>query len=381
MPRYGGGSLADLVPTLLAGLGVPGMTGTLVLDVPPRVCLLLIDGLGWELLRDHPGEAPFLRSLATEPITAGFPATTAVSLATLGTGVPVGEHGVVGLSFAVGGEVLNALRWNRHGVAEHVDLRSTIVPEEVQPRRTAFELAADAGVAVRVVAPREQRGSGLTRAVLRGGEFHGVHALGDLASAALDAVREGDRAFCYAYHGDLDLLGHVYGPGSEPWRRQLAHIDRLAADIAADLPRGGMLVVTADHGMVEVGEEDRVDLDTSPELRAGVALIGGETRVRHLYTEPGALADVREVWTSTLGERAWIASRDEAIEAGWFGPRVGDLARARIGDLVVAATGTLVVTRSTAEPLFSGLVGHHGSLTAAEQLIPMLVAANVDDRW
>ncbi|MFI9818717.1 alkaline phosphatase family protein [Saccharothrix variisporea] len=367
-PPYGKGPLAEVVPSLLAGFGVPGMTDVLGIAGPTPVCLLLVDGLGWQLLRDHREDAPFLASAAGGPISAGFPATTATSIASLATGVAGGEHGVVGYSFAVDGELLNALRWHRHGVAESVDLRSVLVPEEVQPRPTAFERAARAGVDVRFVVPREQRGSGLSRAVLRGGVVHPVLGLGDLVARTVEAL--GERTFCYTYHADLDTLGHVYGPGSEPWRHQLRFVDRLAELLADNLPRGGALVVTADHGMVEAG--DRIDFDTEPALRDGVRLLGGEARVRHVYTD--APDDVRVRWDEVLGERAVVLGREEAIAAGWFGPRVAAHVRDRIGDLVVAMRGTAVVVRSEVEGRLSALVGHHGSLTEAEQLVPLLVS-------
>lgn len=97
VPRYGAGTLADVVPSVLAGMEVPGMINVLGLPPASRVCLLLVDGLGWRLLRSHEAEAPFLSSLAAEgePITAGFPATTATSVASVGTGLPSGEHGLV----------------------------------------------------------------------------------------------------------------------------------------------------------------------------------------------------------------------------------------------------------------------------------------------
>ncbi|XVS67086.1 alkaline phosphatase family protein [Actinosynnema sp. CA-299493] len=368
VPRYGAGSLADVVPSLLAGLGVPGMVDVLGISGPSRVCVLLVDGLGWRLLREHEADAPFLASLAGPPITAGFPSTTATSLASLGTGVPAGEHGVVGYSFAEGGEMVNALRWSRHGAASHVDLRDVLVPEEVQPRRTAFEVAADAGVAVRLVLPRDQRGSGLTRAVLRGGRFQGVLGFGDLVARVAEAMRSDERVLCYAYHAELDALGHVYGPGSEAWRWQLRFVDRLAAAVADGLPAGAALVVTADHGMVAA--DDRVDFDTDDVLREGVRALGGEARVRHVYTS--AAEAVRDRWVARLGDRAWIASRAEAVAAGWFGPRVADHVLPRIGDLVVAAKRSLAVVRSTAEPGLTTFVGHHGSLTEEEQHIPVL---------
>ncbi|GAA3458137.1 alkaline phosphatase family protein [Saccharothrix longispora] len=373
VPRYGAGSLSDVVPSLLAGLGVPGAVDVLGLAGPARVCVLLVDGLGWELLREHPADAPFLSSLPGPPITAGFPATTATSLASLGTGVPSGEHGLVGYSFEAGDEVLDALRWSRYGVPDHVDLRSALVPEEVQPRETVFERAAAAGVAVRQVLPREHRGSGLSRAVLRGGSFDGVLGFGDLVARVSSALWSAERVLCYAYHADLDALGHVYGPGSEPWRWQLRFVDRVAAGIADGLPPDGALVVTADHGMVAV--DDLVDLDSDPAaaLREGVRAFAGEARVRHVHTSsPDA---VRSRWESVLGDRAWVVSRAEAVAASWFGPRVDDRVLPRVGDLVVAARGSLGLVRTRAEPALSGLVGQHGSLTAAEQHIPLLVAS------
>jgi predicted AlkP superfamily pyrophosphatase or phosphodiesterase len=370
VPRYGGGSLADVVPSLLAGLGVPGMVDVLGISGSSRVCVLLVDGLGWRLLREYASDAPFLASLAGSPITAGFPSTTASSLAALGTGLPTGEHGLVGYSFEDGAEVLNALRWTRYGVPEHVDLRSVLVPEEVQPRRTAFEAASDAGVAVRLVLPRDQKDSGLSRAALRGGRFQAVLGFGDLVARVADAMRSDDRVLCYAYHGDLDALGHVYGTGSDPWRWQLRFVDRLAAALADGLPHGGALVVTADHGMVPA--DDRVDFDTDAGLQDGVRVLGGEPRIRHVYTSD---ADgVRGRWTERLGDRAWVVSRSEAVAAGWFGPRVADYVLPRIGDLVVAAKGSLALVRSTVEPNATTFVGHHGSLTEEEQHIPVLVA-------
>jgi hypothetical protein len=369
-------SLADVVSSLLSGLGVAGFTDRLGLTPARGVCLLLVDGLGWRALRRHPTDAPFLTSLAegSQPITSGFPSTTAASVSTIGTGMPAGQHGIVGFSFAIpDGVLINALSWHTHGAGKRVDLRERFVPEEIQPRRTALERAAAAGVQVTLAVPQVHHGSGLTRAVLRGGDIQDVHALGDLAGNVLAAVSGRERTFCYAYHSDLDLLGHVYGVESLPWRLQLGHIDRLAATIAEGLPPGTQLVVIADHGMVTVPEEARLDFDTEPALQAGVRLLGGDPRARYIYTDPGATDDVVAAWSELIGDRAWICTRDEAIAAGWFGPVVEPRIRDRIGDVVVAARTDFAVVRSQVTPKLSRLIGHHGSLTADEQLVPLLV--------
>ena len=357
-------TIAEVVPSLLSGLEVPGADNTLNLPVARRVVLLLVDGLGHELLRDHAEHAPFLSGLPGRDIDAGFPSSTATSIASIGTGLLSGGHGIVGYTFVVQDEVLNSLTWSRVGDHHH-DLRKTLVPEVVQPHPTLFERAAAAGVAVSTVAPLNQRGSGLTRAVLRGSWFRGTAGFGDLALGAVAAVQQ-DRSFCYAYHADLDTIGHIYGPGTEEWLLQQEFVDTLAARIAARLPSGALLVVTADHGMITV--DDRIDFDTEPQLWQGVRVIAGEPRVRYLHTESD---EVLHVWREFLGNRADVFSREQAADAGWFGP-VSPLAADRIGDVVVAMKDNAVVVRSQAEPLLSNLTGMHGSLTRRETAIPVL---------
>ena len=112
-----------------------------------------------------------------------------------------------------------------------------------------------------------------------------------------------------------------------------------------------------------------------PGLREGVALLGGEPRARHVYAHPGAAADVLAAWREILGDRAWVMSRDEAIKDGWFGP-VDPAFTDRIGDVVAAAAGNAAIIASQAEPKESALIGMHGSLTSAEQLVPMLAFAS-----
>ncbi|HET6500989.1 MAG TPA: nucleotide pyrophosphatase/phosphodiesterase family protein [Amycolatopsis sp.] len=368
---HGQAQLAEVVPSALAVLGVPGFANTLGLGEFRGVCVLLVDGLGWELLEEHAADAPVLSSLPRTALRVGCPSTTVAGLAAIGTGTTAGEHGMTGYSFELPGTgVINALRWSRHpGGAE---LAETVRPEDVQPLPTTFERAVEAGVDTRVVSSVQFAESALTRAVLRGGRYVGVHAFGDLAAEVLAAL-QGKPSFCYAYHGQLDLLGHFHGPGSPAWRMQLRQVDRLVESLVDGLPAGRMLAVVADHGMVAV-DDTAVDLDELPGLFDGVRAIGGEVRTRHVYCGHSAEADVLAAWRETLDGRAWVATRDEAIEAGWFGPRVSDRVRPRIGDVVAAARDAFGMLRRTAEPLESALIGHHGSLTSAEQLVPLAIA-------
>jgi hypothetical protein len=364
--------LADVVPSVLAAMGVAGFDGPIPL--PGEIagaCVLLVDGLGAELLDTYADDAPVLAALRGRRLQVGFPSTTVAGLAAVGTGCRSGEHGMVGLSFRLpGAGVVNGLGWRPHPSGR--DLRDKVPPEQVQPMPTTFERASSSGIAVSVISGAQFSGSGLTRAVLRGGRYVGVHALGDLAACVRSALAEG--GFCYGYHSELDLLGHVYGPGSMAWRMQLRQIDRLVESIVEGLPPGGLLAVVADHGMVAVDASEILDVDACAPLLDGVEAIGGEPRARHVYVADGAADAVLAAWRETLAQRAWVVSRDEAISAGWFGDRIGDDVRFRIGDVVVAARGSAGVMRRTVEPLLSSLIGQHGSLTPAEQQVPLLLA-------
>jgi predicted AlkP superfamily pyrophosphatase or phosphodiesterase len=233
-----------------------------------------------------------------------------------------------------------------------------------------FERAKTSGIAVSVVSGMEFAGSGLTRAVLRGARYIGVLGIGDLAASVQTVIADG--GFCYGYHADLDLLGHLYGPGSAAWRMELRQVDRLVESVVEGLPPGGLLAVVADHGMVAV--DDVVDIDECAPLLDGVQAVGGEARARHVYVAEGAQDSVLEAWRETLGERAWVVLREQAIEVGWFGERIRDEVRVRIGDVVAAARGTAALVRRGLEPLESSLIGQHGSLTTAEQRVPLLLA-------
>ena len=376
-PEYGTRTLSDLLPSVLAVLGVPGDRDRLGLglDGVRRVCVLLVDGLGARQLAARPDAAPFLSAAGPRVITTGFPSTTAVSLGSIGTGLTPGEHGLVGYLMSVPGfdRAMNPLQWRLHGQGDHVDLLEQLPPEQFQPRQTAFERAAEHGVRVTKVAPGYQAKSGLTRAALRGGKFDAEFSIGDLAATAAAALREGDRSLVYAYHGDLDLTGHIRGPESDAWAAELTQVDLLAKSIADRLPPDAALLVTADHGMVQI--HDPVNLD-SPDLDRhflqGIRLIGGEPRARYIYTVDGAAADVRARWSETLGSDYHVLLGEEVIERGWFGKTVTDAARARIGDVLAVAVGQGALIRRAAEPVQSQLIGHHGSLTPIEREIPLL---------
>ena len=151
-------------------------------------------------------------------------------------------------------------------------------------------------------------------------------------------------------------------------------VDSFAQRMREALPAGTALLVTADHGMVDVGPDQRVDVDDRPDLLDGISLVGGEARFRHLYCVGGAVDSVAAAWRAGLGDRAIVLTRDEAIARGWFG-EVAAAVRPRLGDVVVASMGAHAVVSTSHFKHESKLIGFHGSLTPDEMLIPRVVDA------
>ncbi|MEO6797065.1 MAG: alkaline phosphatase family protein [Candidatus Dormibacter sp.] len=233
---------------------------SLGIEPAKRVCLLLIDGLGWELLRANRETAPFMYSLAQEPLTAGFPATTVASISSLATGLPPGQHGLVGYTMALPGQsrAFNLLTWSLYGIGPRVSLVEQFVPERAQPEITMTERLVASGVRVTRIGPPIHDGSGLTRAVWRGGEFRAGDTLDGVIGQSVDALKP-KPSFVYAYHPKLDTAGHIYGVASQEWRDELRSIDRSLTEMAERLPGGCLLVVTGDHGMVDLAPDQRLD--------------------------------------------------------------------------------------------------------------------------
>lgn len=370
LPRYDR-SLVAVLPAVAASLGVPGgdtasAPGLPTLPPADRAVVVLVDGLGGEQLARRGGHAPFLRTLApvVDDLTCGFPSTTATSLVSLGTGLTPGVHGVTGWHgyWPEGDRLVNYLSWD-----DGPD------PLRWQPHGTVLERVARAGVEVTSVGQPRFAGSGLTRAGLRGGRFVGARTVPDRVEATLAAVRAARRALVYLYLGEVDLVGHTYGPDSWQWGQTVEEVDAALAEVARRLPPGTSLTVTADHGMVPTPPEDRYDLAERADLAAGVHLLAGEPRAPQPVCRPGAAGDVVATWREVLGERAVVLTREEAVEQGWFGPQVDPGVLPRIGDVVVAARGTWTVLDSRAlRPEVLALRGHHGSLTPPETSVPLL---------
>jgi hypothetical protein len=366
------GSICDVLPAAAALLSVDGARDALGLvehvgDVR-RVVVVLIDGMGYHLLPELAADAPLLASVLTgnagrlDELACTYPSTTPTSLASLGTGAAPGQHGLLGFTVKLpdSDRVLNHIFW-----------RDDPPPNQWQPVPTWFERLHRAGVSARAVLPGYFLGSGLTEAAYRGAQFVGATKDDDYTQLVIDQLRA-TPGLVYAYTAALDTAAHLFGVGSPEWHAAGAYVDTLLTRLVEALPPDAALLITADHGGLNVPEHQRIDLDADARLSAGIRVVGGDPRVRYLYTEPGATSDVIAAWSELLDGRAEVRGRDDAVAAGLFGS-VRPEHLPRIGDVVVSCLGETAVLASAHEPPeVAKLVGLHGASDPVETAIPLI---------
>lgn len=357
IPDYGGPCISNVVPALLEpGDAAPSWLPAAATQAD-QVVLLVLDGLGWEQLEARRHLAPTLSAMVGGPISSVVPSTTATALTSIVTGLTPGEHGVVGYRLAVDGEVLNVLRWS----TPSGDARRRIDPEQFQPH------VAFAGHRPPIVTKAEFVSSGFSGAHLCDVRFNGYRMPSTLITEVRRLVGAGE-PFVYAYYDGIDKVAHEYGLGDH-YDAELVAADRLVADVIASLPASAAVVVTADHGQVDVGD-NLIELASA--VSAHVSYQSGEGRFRWLHARPGRSAALLEAAQEHHCDVAWVRSLDETIAEGWWGPRLTQEGRTRLGDVALVAEADVSFNDSADSGPFE-LIGRHGSLTAAEMLVPLLV--------
>nr|WP_314315122.1 alkaline phosphatase family protein [Kocuria rhizophila] len=367
MPRYGSRSIAETLSSAAAAVGVPGTSNALGLPAARRYVVVLVDGLGSRLLREVSGYAPTLRAAdSLGELDAAFPSTTSVSLSSLGTGAAPGHHGMLGYDVLdpASGRVVNMLgNWP-----------ADVDPLQWQPVPTVLQRAEQHVDAVTVSAPRFET-SALTRAALRGGRFVGADGVYARSSRVLEQLREGRRGLVYFYWDELDKTGHKLGWHSDAWLHALEELDSALKRLVTRLPANTRVLLSADHGMVDVAPEHRIDVSADQELMAGVHLTAGEPRALQLHVTPGTDPEtVARTWRHHFRDAVWVATREALVQGGYFGPDPDPALLARAGDVWILGREEIAlydVARQGTRPL--AMVGQHGSLTDDERRVPALL--------
>ncbi len=320
-----------------------------------QVVLLVVDGLGWHQLNERLDLVPTLSAGKGGAITTVAPSTTVTALTSISTGLAPGEHGMMGYRMDLGKRAVQMLRW----ADDRGDVRALFPPLTVQPTPPFL------GASVPILSKAELEGTAFTEAHLRGGKPQGWRVASSIP-VRIGQLLEMGTPFVYAYYDGVDKVAHERGFGPY-YDAELQFVDSLISQIVERLTPDAVLLVTADHGQVHVGD-NTIGLDAR--LMRHVQFQSGEGRFRWLHVR-GAIDEVMTIASDLYADRAWVVSREQTVDEGWFGPRVTDVALTRLGDVALVAHADVSFDDPGDHGAFE-LVCRHGSLTAAEMDVPLL---------
>jgi hypothetical protein len=370
--------LARALATLGGVEGIDGgATRELVeaIGAAEQLVFVLADGLGMALLERHLPADAFLRRQVARELRAVFPSATASAVTSLATGAWPAQHAVPGWWVHLQEQALTAvsLPFIERFSGEPLEARgltTAVYPEQpLLPRYARRTLVLQPDQIVGSAFSRYF--SGETRTQGFGSLEEGVdHALAFLGAAA-------EPGYVYLYIPTIDHEAHHHGVGSEEVgaaiRAVNAAVERLHAGLA-----GGRLVLSADHGLIDVPAEAKRHIGASDPLMDALAVPPtGEPRVPLFHTKPGQADAFRAAFEARFGDTHILLGVDEVESLGLLGPApLGARARERVGEFLALTDGPgVIVYRPGEEPAgFERLVGYHGGLLPDEVRVPLVVA-------
>lgn len=363
------GTFGRLTDVFASALGaISGVDNRLNFRPARRVICVLVDGLGSQNLKAAAGHAPFLNQAMarTKPISCGFPTTTATSITSFGTGVSAGVHGLVGYKLfdrtaQVAFNLLNG--WD-----------SVRTPEAWQTQQTVSERAINAGVGSFFIGPKAYEGSEFTRATMRGAKYLPAKGIDDRFEAAARLLRTEKSDFlAYLYVPELDQTAHALGVASGKWLQDLEDLDASVRNLAAALGKHDALLVTADHGVLDVPANQHIYLDEFGLDWSRVADVSGDPRVNFIYLHDANEAEqVASELQIGLGDKALALTRAQVVAAGWY-PNITDATLRRLPEVFALATKNVALYHREYAPAASlNMIGQHGALSSVELSVPLL---------
>jgi len=380
-PDYNGGGIVNLMSSVRQVFGapdshyVPFKPANLIQRLQDRsLILLVIDGLGYQQLKDHPC-APILNAHLVCSLTSVFPSTTASAITTFLTGLAPQQHGLVG--------------W--HTYFESIDCVFTPLP--FAPRNKQKSLSADVTPATlfthsplfdliagpsHSVSPTSIAFSPYNQYHCGKAQIHPYKTVVELFEQLVEICRRTRQpTLTYAYYPTLDFLSHRDGSMSESVSQDLATLDHNFEQFL-ELAKGTKttVVVTADHGFVDPRGEQRIDLADHPDIKHLLDKpLCGEPRVAYCYVKSGKQAHFEKLVEDRWSEALTLYPSEQLISEHYFGQgQIHPGLLSRIGDFTLVMKSEYMINDWQPGEKPFHMRGVHGGLSENEMLVPLVIA-------
>ncbi|MEN8800987.1 MAG: alkaline phosphatase family protein [Thiogranum sp.] len=379
-PDYHGGSIVNLMSSILSAYGTSCEIYPMLKYLAPdqlaekrNLVLLVLDGLGYDYLTQH-GEGSVLHQYLQHPITSVAPPTTATAISTFLTGLAPQQHGLTGWFtwFREVGSVLAVLPFKPRCGHEPLS-RAGISAEALFGHVPVFDRLQ---VKSYSLCPDWIAQSDFNRAHLGRAEPVPYQDLDDCLTRITRIVHTHDQQkYIYAYWPGFDSLAHQQGVGSDEVSEHFAELDAGFAQLLDRLAGSGTtVIVTADHGFVDIPDQQRIRLDAHPAMKACLSIpLCGEQRLSYAYVGQGKREQFETYIEQHLPHAIELQRSEKLLQDGLFGlgePHPELLSR--IGDYVLVMKAGYIMQDPIPGEKPAQMVGFHGGLSAQEMYVPFI---------
>lgn len=381
-PDYHDGSIVNLMSAISEACQVPNPTylphpavDIAQLMEAKNIVLLLIDGLGYDYIKRY-GEGSALGKFIKTSMTSVFPTTTSSAITTFTTATAPMQHAVTGwfMHLRELGCVTAVLPFTPRAGMQPFGER--IAVSEVLKINPLFPQLNRLSYVVNHKRIIDSQYSVLTT---QGAERVAYYGLSDFIGQIINLAKMNDaKKYIQGYWADFDALCHGHGVDSDITRQHFQDLDGEFAELLSFLQgTDSVVIVTADHGLINCESESLVHLDNHPQLAEMLTLpLCGEPRVAYCYVKPGKIQSFETYVQNHLATHCELHRSEDLIGSGYFGlgkanPRLAE----RVGDYtLIMKSNHIIKDRLTGEKPFAQ-IGVHGGLDERELMVPLIIAS------
>ncbi len=341
---------------------------------PEHYLFILIDGLGMNLSGHYP-PGGFFATYFTRELRAVFPSTTACAVTSLVTGEWPGVHGLTGwFTYLPDRErTVVVLPFVERGTEKPLGELNITMSSIVTSRSLFSQLEC----AVRTFLPHHLKRGEYSRWAHGSSEVVGYRTISSGLAAAADYLREAEGpTFSFFYIPDMDTAQHEQGTAGVRVKRLVRNLDAALLDLRAQLGDEVCMVVTADHGLVDVPSGRQFHLsEEDPLLRYLVAPPAGEAAMPVFHVREGLEKKFEEFFTSSYGALMQLISIPDAEALGLFGADgISPVMRARLGNFIGIASEPVALEYLASGQESKNHLAFHGGLQPEVMQVPLFLA-------
>jgi len=355
-------SILNVTATILKSYHAPSIYPSIkeleeILNYEPKhLILVLLDGMGVNIINRYLDKDDFLRKNIKKTITSVFPPTTVAATNAVLSGLPPLSSGYLGWVQYFKNEKTNQIVFLNQDFYDINRKFDEILRDKYLKYPTIYEQIETHSQSVK------------TYELFPNFRANGFDSFEKQVDRVIEITHKDERNFSYIYWTQPDFIQHDFGTESEEVEKILKSLNIQANRLSKEVADDTVILIIADHGLTNVIGIDLFDdhsimnmLKRKPSM---------EPRATNFFVKPLMKKKFRTLFDKKYGEEFKLYSKRELLDSGLLGYGVKHpLLDNFLGDYVAISTGNKMFNFKE----HSRFLGHHAGLTKEEMEVPLII--------